>query len=446
MDNNQFKEAVYKKYNYYKNTNDTFFSTHHYKSNNIKSISTHFLMAFLSLSIIFIGGISVYAAFGGTIGGKPVSEWFGIGFSDEYYKYKVNVENKQEIVYNETKIELVSTVCDDGFTILEFDVKLSKEDKEYLKLGEPLFPEDVIEKARLEYEQCKNKLYYSPEGSSYKTMLKEKDLVNTIKIPFNEKLNEPGTLRCNILIDNERKYAKNFQTIEKISDYEYKLYQLYFLTDKEIGNKTEFTITLYANSIENIADISNYKSDNGMVTVNTPENMRSIEINGVFNVKVSKNSAIENTKIIKPINAISKYKQMTKRIEEIKITPLQIIAKVSTQINNVSLNSLSNRKNENHIGLIDYEVYDENNNIINSIEYETKRIITYENGKIEEWGTGDIGTFKDFYNATLNLTEYIIIEKHDNMQNIKIVPVEKETLVTGEKRNELQAMEININK
>ena len=32
------------------------------------------------------------------------------------------------------------------------------------------------------------------------------------------------------------------------------------------------------------------------------------------------------------------------------------------------------------------------------------------------------------------------------MQNIKIVPVEKETLVTGEKRNELQAMEININK
>ena len=446
MDNNQFKETVYKKYNYYKDTNDTFFNTHHYKSNNIKSISTHFLMVFLSLSIIFIGGISVYAAFGGTIGGKPVSEWFGIGFSDEYYKYKVNVENKQEIVYNETKIELVSTVCDDGFTILEFDVKLSKEDKEHLKLGEPLFPEDVIEKARIEYEQCKNKLYYSPEGTSYKTMLKEKDLVNTIKIPFNEKLNEPGTLRCNILIDNERKYAKNFQTIEKISDYEYKLYQLYFLTDKEIGNKTEFTITLYANSIENIADISNYKSDNGMVTVNTPENMRSIEINGVFNVKVSKNSAIENTKIIKPINAISKYKQMTKRIEEIKITPLQIIAKVSTQINNVSLNSLSNRKNENHIGLIDYEVYDENNNIINSIEYETKRIITYENGKIEEWGTGDIGTFKDFYNATLNLTEYIIIEKHDNMQNIKIVPVEKETLVTEEKRNELQAMEININK
>ncbi len=444
MDNNQFKEAVYKKYNYYKDTNDTFFSTHHYKSNKIKLISTHFLMAFLSLSIIFIGGISVYAAFGGTIGGKPVSEWFGIGFSDEYYKYKVNVENKQEIVYNETKIELVSTVCDDGFTILEFDVKLSKKDKEYLKLGELLFPEDVIEKARLEYEQHENKVYYA--GPSYKTMLKQKDLVNTINIPFNEKLNEPGISRCNILIDNERKYAKNFQTIEKISDYEYKLYQLYFLTDKEIGNKTEFTITLHANSIQNIADISNYKSDNQMVILNIQENTRKIEIDGVFNVKVSKNNAIENTKIIKPTNAISKYKQMTKRVEEIKVTPLQTIVKVSTQINNVSLNSLSNRKNENYIGLIDYEIYDEDNNIINSIEYETKRIITYQNGKVEEWGTGDIGTFKDFYNATLNLTEYIIIEKSDNIQNIKIVPVEKETLATGEKRNELQAIEINLSK
>lgn len=443
MDNNKFREAVYKKYDNYKDKNDTFFNTHYYKTNNIKSIASSFLMTVLALSITFIGGFSVYAAFGGTVSGKPVSEWLGISFSDEYYKYKVNVEG-QEIINNETKIELVSTVCDEGYTILEFDVKLSKEDKEYLKLGEPLFPEDVIEKSRIEYEQCENKLLYSPEGPTYKTMLKEKDLVNTIKIPFNEKLNEPGIPTCNILIDNERKNAKQFQTVEKISDYEYKLYQLYFLADKQIGDKTEFTITLYANSIENTGDISNYKSDDGLVTTNTQENMRSIEINGVFNVKVSKNDAMENTKIIRPINAVSKYKGMTITVEEVKITPMQIIAKVSRQTNNVSLNSLSNRMNENYIGLIDYEVYDENGNTINAKYFETRRIITYENGKVEEWSIGDIGTFKSFYNATLNLTEYIIIDKCDNIQNIKIIPVEKERLITGETRNELNAMEINL--
>ena len=33
-----------------------------------------------SLVLIFVGGFSVYAAFGGTISGKPVIEWLGINF------------------------------------------------------------------------------------------------------------------------------------------------------------------------------------------------------------------------------------------------------------------------------------------------------------------------------------------------------------------------------
>ena len=82
-----------------------------------------------SMIIVLIGSVSVYAAFGGTVEGKPIFEWIGIKFSDEYEDYKVNVEG-QEITYDETKIDLVSSVGDEGFTILEFDVKLSKEDKE----------------------------------------------------------------------------------------------------------------------------------------------------------------------------------------------------------------------------------------------------------------------------------------------------------------------------
>ena len=45
-----------------------------------------------SLVIVLIGSVSVYAAFGGTIAGKPIMEWIGIKFSDEYDNYKENVE------------------------------------------------------------------------------------------------------------------------------------------------------------------------------------------------------------------------------------------------------------------------------------------------------------------------------------------------------------------
>ena len=95
----------------------------------------------VTIIAILAGSITVYAAMGGEIGGKPVIEWLGLKFSDEYENYKIDIEN-QEIGNNETKIELVSTVCDDGYTILEFDVKLSKEDKEYLRIGEKVVTEE----------------------------------------------------------------------------------------------------------------------------------------------------------------------------------------------------------------------------------------------------------------------------------------------------------------
>ena len=104
------------------------------KSNKVNYLK-RIITAFVSTILTLLGSATVYAALGGTIGGRPVIEWLGIKFSSQYEDYKIGVEG-QEITYNETKIELVSTVCDDGYTILEFDVKLSKEDKEYLRLGE----------------------------------------------------------------------------------------------------------------------------------------------------------------------------------------------------------------------------------------------------------------------------------------------------------------------
>lgn len=73
-------------------------------------------------------------------------------------------------------------------------------------------------------------------------------------------------------------YTKSTQTVTKISDYEYRVYQLYFLTDEILGKKTDFSVTLKLNAIENIADKSGYKkteNNPGFYPVNTQENRRN---------------------------------------------------------------------------------------------------------------------------------------------------------------------------
>lgn len=379
-----------------------------------------------SLVLIFVGGFSVYAAFGGTISGKPVIEWLGIKFSDQYEDYKVNVEG-QELVNNETTINLVSTVCDDGYTIFEFDVKLSEKDKEYLRIGESIITEADLEAAKKMDES------YGKEGQTpnYDSLQKAKDTVNTIAIDFNTNLNGPGNKVYNIMIDNQGYWVKQIQTVDKISDYEYKIYQLYFLTDKELNGKSNFSVNLKNIVLKNMGERP--KNDNkDMYIVNTPNNERSIEIEGEFNVELSKSNAVENTKIIVPNNSEVNYKNMTKKIDEVKITPLQIIVKVTSTIDNVSLNSLSNIRDKDYIGYIEYNVYDNNGEQLSDYSFEIKRQITYSNGKTEEWSTGDIGTYKDFENATMELTEYIIIEKKDNLDSIKIMPVERKDTPYGE--------------
>ena len=411
-----------------------------------KNYIKKFVTIMASIMVVFVGSISVYAAFGGTIGGKPVLEWIGIRFSDEYENYKVNVEG-QEVAYNETKIDLVSTVCDEGFTILEFDVKLSKQDKEYLRLGESIITEEDIQQAKEIDEEQFNETGKTP---AYNHLMEAKDTMNTVAlIFFGQEQEEYGKTvynperTYNVIIDGEEMWTKTTQTVTKISDYEYKVYQLFLLTEDELEGKENFKISLNRVVLGNTGEKK--KTESGMQTINTANNARYINIGGEFEVEVSKEKALQNTNVIYPENAEVTYKKMTQKIEEVKVTPLQIIAKVSTTINDVSLQSLSSSWNEDHIGLIDFKVYDNNNQELSSCQYETKRVITYENGKTEEWATGDIGTFKDFENATMYLTEYIIIEKKEDVDSIKIVPVEKNITDNGEEENTLGEMQVDIN-
>ena len=80
---------------------------------------------------------------------------------------------------------------------------------------------------------------------------------------------------------------------------------------------------------------------------------------------------------------------------------------------------------------------------------ETKRTITYENGKTEEWAPGDIGTYKSFYNATMNLQDYVIIERNPEIKSIKLIPIIEELVrnsdgVLEAKDTELDNFMINL--
>ena len=201
----------------------------------------------------------------------------------------------------------------------------------------------------------------------------------------NDDLLGPNHAKYNILIDNEGYYTKTTQTVTKISDYEYKVFQLYFLTDEILNGKTDFLVTIKLNALENIADTYEMKKKNSktqgvqMYLINTENNKRRIDLTEEFNVDLSKNKALENTKVINPDSGKAAYKYMTKEIEEVKVTPLQIIVKVKTHIDNVSLKSLSSTRNKDYIGETGFDLYDNLGNKLVSRWHETKRTITYAN-------------------------------------------------------------------
>ena len=387
----------------------------------------------LSIIMVLLGSATVYAVTSGKMNEIPFIKRLGLKFSDEYESYKDN-DVFQEVKNAETSVDLISTVCDDGFTILEFDVKLSKDDKEELRLGESIITDEDLEDAKKLDEKYIGTINYSDE---YNTLMRFKSVVNTIRLEFNKNI---GELKrdYNIIIDNEKYYVKNQQTVLKVSDYEYIVYQMYFLTDEVLQNKNTFTLTLELNEIANRGDEENYKGSAKGVIVNTTHNKKSISIDGKFNVEVSKEKALENTKKIEPDNTMARYKNMSKNITEIKVTPLQIIVKLETKIENVSSSSLAGENDKDYIGIINYNVSDDKENKILKYSFESKRTITYSNGKTEEWSPGDIKIDKTFSGATMNLVEYIIIEKANEVKQINITPI-----ADGDKV-ELETFKINL--
>ena len=391
------------------------------------------VLIIMIIATSFIGGV-VYALTNVKISGRPVIDWFKVNFSDEYENYREEVQGEIIQAPSESSVELVSTVCDEGFVILEFDVKLSKEDKKFLKIGEPILTDEYIKDAN-EYIKASDKyindnkdLYeFAIDGKAeaLKESLKEHTgevIPDSIKFSYNFKsdinVSEAYVDRLTnrfAIIDGEYKYVKLApQSVKQISEYEYKLYQMYFLTDKELGDKTKFTLTMkdwvITTEVRQPGDLDTY-----------------LKIDGEFNIDLSKEKAVQNSKNIE-INCgevVYDDKGLTQKIESIVVTPLQIIVKVHSTYENVGYSDLTNATSEDHIGIKQYKVLSEGGEEINSYSSEAKRIITYEDGKEEEWGAGQIEPTRfSFTNATLETMDYILIEKRNDNSKIKIVSQE----------------------
>lgn len=385
--------------------------------------------SFASLMLVLVGGISVYASFGGTISGKPVVDWLGIKFSDQYQNYVIPSKEEQKVVNEETEISLVSTMCNEGFTVLEFNVHLSEKDKQYLRLDQNILTEDEITK--IEQETKKDLSYL-------------RNAKNSLSLFFNS---DEYDHNYNLIIDHENYWIRprTAQQVSKISDYEYKIYQLYFLTDQELKGKTDFTLTLdnvvLTNGLIPTKELANsHKS----ILTNTADNEKSIKLEGTFTIPLSKTESLENTKIIPGDQQEATYKNMVKRVDKIILTPMQTIVKIDSIIDNVSLTSLIDTNSKDYIGLSDYKVQDDQGNDLSSISYEINQKITYTNGKVEELDPEDMANLKDFKNAKLQRTEYIVIEKTDETKNIKITPFIQELGGKNEKYSTLNEFKINL--
>lgn len=356
------------------------------------------IIIIISTLAVLLGSGVAYATLGGTINGVPVLEWMGIKFSDDYVDYVEPIEN-QIIENDEAKVTLESTVCDEGFTILQFRVNISEkviekhkeDDSDFivnlncLSFNDPVYYTDGHQETRL-------------NGSNY-----------------------------NLIIDGEEMWVRGStaQSMERLSDTEYLVYQMYFLTEQHIGDKKEFEITL------------------NDVALGIGEDW--IEIDGSFNVKLSKERASNDTKIITPeTNTTLKYKKMEKSIEKIYITPLQNIVKLKTVYKDVDLDDLTYSLDDDYVGTIDYLAFNQNENNISAYSTETERKITYEDGTVEESEPGEFEFERDeFEHATYEIIEYIAIEQNEEINQIDIKAYERSD--TDESIKNIMEYKIDLN-
>lgn len=274
LNQKDFMNKIYQKSKDIDLSND-FYNTEVYKVEKKEKfipykIVANFAIAFLLLGAAGAIGYTTYQSL--TDKKTPQYNWSdgSVKFNEKYEDYS---EPVGEIVgtHNDTTLELVSQNYDGGIVVLEFDLKLSKEDKEYLKVGENTFTSDEIESYRNSYNGFADERInsYDPNLSEEKNqevhekwirgkeeyaedlerMSKEK---NSVSLNLNAKPGEWYTYE----LDGEKISLQNSkrQNVEKLGELEYRIYQMYFIPDELLENKEEFTLDFHNFYLSGSAD------------------------------------------------------------------------------------------------------------------------------------------------------------------------------------------------
>ena len=462
-----------------------------YKNKNygIKHYIKKVIIIIASILSTLVGTFSVYAATGGKIGGMPAFDWIGLKFSEQYVEYKQPVEN-QILAFENTSVELVSTLCNEGLTILEFDVKLSEEDYKKLKIDESVITDEFLQQMEEMKKKTKdeiigelqqdvieeeiqkgnyqitptdeqiNKKYEERIKNIDKSIEERKNTLFTIALTLNndqkggtynyDKFNPNTDWYANLYIDDTPYYVTSMQKLEKINKYEYKVYNFYLISDDILKNKNDFKITLKNNKIVNMANWKvrmlsekgleeNTKnlSDNwfGNVNIKIMENesetmkipsISTIDLPGEFEVSVSKNDILKDSKVIENPDIKSEFRNITQKVEKVVASPVQTVVQVKHSASQQSSNTFANRYSNpeiEHLPITNrYKVYDSDGRELSCLALSNKNTLIYSDGTREDYDKHDIPN-KKYSNATWETVEYLLIE-NTTSEYIKIVPVE----------------------
>lgn len=389
------------------------------------------ILSIIVVSAVLISGIG-YSAYNWVSKKilKPGDNFTGINFSEKFNDYSQNYEEiveKEEVKpYNKTEVKLISSMCDEGFITLEFEVDLDEKTREYLRLDKSVLTDKDL-------ENMKNRSDWSSEEEKDKFIQKKKEKagVNVVKVTPN--VTDPygtGIFVESLIIDGIESFHKGtFIQSNKLNDYQYQVFVMYFVPEEKLKNKTEFTLTLKNIALENGANVADAKDDgSGMVLISGGDNKKFLFVDNEFEVKLSKEKVLENSKVLKDLNLNSTLRDITKSVDEVIVSPVQTVVKIDTIITGVSLKRLTSAfiPKEDRIRILYYEVYNQDGEKIKPFISETKRHIKYSNGKEEDWGTGQIDTYKSFDNATLTLKDYIVIPTDEKTEKLIIKPYKTE--------------------
>lgn len=389
-----------------------------------------------SLIMIIFSGLSVYAAFGGTINGENVFKWIGIKISNQQFNEYSEKIGEQIYSNGDTNVTLLSTFYDGDLAILEFDINLSEKDKNYLKIGQNVVTEDYMNENADENAIdviIDGKKLTAQEAKKIQAEQYKNDTIDNIWFSINNKeITDKngnsyieGTYNNNNITINGQEYHLRHnanQIIEEVNDSEYKIFQTYVLPKENYQNSENIILKL-----SNLEILAN-KTQLG-------DTQKRIYILDNYEIKLQQNDSIKTLSNLSTANSINNNVKISQKIDYVSISPIQTTMKISTQLDNVNYEDLVNSNSENYIGQIDYEIYDENNNTVSSYKVETKRKITYSDGSTEEWETDSVTPSKYFKNAKLELTQFLICEKSSNNLTIKTV---------NENKNVVNELKINL--